>query len=140
MVTYDIEPHVGVGPIKLSMSHGEVRRLFGEPRAVIDGREFYFDGFFIDFDSAGQVEFIELAESRHFRALFRGACLHELPAEEAVQLVSRYGEYDRNDPEPGYSYIFVDLQLSLWRGTTDRRFEAVGVAVDGYFTAKKKQN
>jgi hypothetical protein len=30
------------------------------------------------------------------------------------------------------------LQPSLWRGTLDERFEAVEVAVDGYFAPNKK--
>ena len=98
----------------------------------------------VDFNGEGRVEFIELAKSQQFRAIFEGECLHEIPADEAVRHVSKYGQYDRNDPEPGYSYVFLDLQLSLWRGTMPtadqapddpdgRYFEAVGIAVGGYF-------
>jgi len=138
MDTYAIKPHVGVGPIDLLMSRADVHRVLGKPRRVSAERETFLDGFFVDFDAEGRVEFIELAQGARFRGLFHGVCLHELPAEEAVAFVSRYGEYDANHLELGYSYIFVDLQLSLWRGTLDRRFEAVGVAVDGYFAPRKK--
>ena len=98
----------------------------------------------VDFNKEDQVEFIELAKSEEFRGVFEGKCLHDLPADEAVAFVSQFGTYDTNDRELGYSYIFTDLQLSLWRGTIaepdqpeedpdGRYFEAVGIAVDGYF-------
>jgi hypothetical protein len=137
---YALKPYVGVGPIDLLMPRADVHRVFGKPRRVSAERETFLNGFFVDFNAEGRVEFIELAPSARFRGLFHGVCLHELPAVEAVTFVSRYGEYDANHPEFGYSYIFVDLQLSLWRGTLDRRFEAVGVAIDGYFTPCKKDH
>ena len=144
MQTFDIKPHIGVGPIELLMSRADVRRHFGEPQWVMAEREAFLDGFFVDFDPAGRVEFIELGRSRRFCALFHGACLHEILAGEAVKQVSQFGEYDRNHPELGYSYIFPGLQMSLWRGTVPaadqrpetadgRYFEAIGIAVDGYF-------
>jgi hypothetical protein len=138
MESYDVKPHMGVGPIELLMPRAEVHRIFGDPKWVRHEREAFLEGFFVDFDPAGHVELIELGKSRHFRALFHGVCLHEVPAEEAVSFVSRYGEYDINHPELGYSYVFPDLQLSLWRGTKDRSFEAIGVAVDGYFKPHNK--
>jgi hypothetical protein len=104
----------------------------------------FLDGFMVDFNKEDRVEFIELAKSEQFRGVFEGRCLHDLPADEAVAFVSQFGTYDPNNRELRYSYIFLDLQLSLWRGTIvepgqpdddpdGRYFEAVGIAVDGYF-------
>ena len=123
----------------------EARQVFGKPDDPVRcSREGFLDGFFVNFDSAGRIEIIELAKSPLFRATFHGECLHELPAKEAVTFVSQYGHFDDTDKELGYSYVFLDLQLSLWRGTRPepnqalddpdgRHFEAVGIAIPGYF-------
>ena len=147
MIEFAIEPLVGVGPIRLGSNRAQVHAILGEPVAPPPGgREMYFDGFFVDYDETGHVEFIELARSDLYRATLLGIALHEVPAERAIALVSGLDSYDPNDPEPEYSFIFLRLQLSLWRGTlpesgqsTDdpdgRHFEAIGVARPGYFIA-----
>ena len=145
MIEFEIKPLVGVGPVLLGSSRAQVRAVLGEPSSPSrENREMYFDGFFVDYDKAGNVELIELARSECYRATFHGTALHEVPAEQAISIVCAYDSYDQNDSELGYSYVFLSLQLSLWRGTvsetdqpandTDGRyFEAIGVAVSGYF-------
>lgn len=148
MRRFQIQPGVGVGPVKLGMTRQEVHDAFGEPESSYDEREGFLGGFFVDFDRTGRVEFIELANSVQFEALFEGKCLHQIPANEAVRLVSRFDKHDETNREIGYSYIFLDLQLSLWRGTMPQQdqedddndgrfFEAVGVAIPGYFEVGK---
>jgi hypothetical protein len=143
--TFDIRPNEGVGPIALGMLRDEVHTALGSPEGPPrGGREGFLGGFFVDFDTNGRVEFIELARSSRFRAIFHGTCLHEVPADEAVRIVGEYDQCDITNPELGYSYIFLRLQLSLWRGTRPGPnqaandsdggyFEAVGVGADGYF-------
>ncbi len=144
MQEFEVVPHKGVGPIQFGMSREEVHLIFGKPQFAYDNREMFLDGFMVDFDAGGKVEFIELTKSSQFRAIFEGKCLHEIPAEEPVAYVSEFGVYDHSDHELGYSYTFLDLQLSLWRGTIadedqapddpgGRFFEAVGAAEQGYF-------
>ena len=145
MIEYDILPHSGVGPIRLGMTREEVRAEFGMPDFTgNDNREEFLHGFFVDFNSEGRVEFIELAKSTQFRPLFKGKCLHELLADDVVALVQRYDQYSEDDPELGYSYCFLDLQMSLWRPTVPdanqpnddddgRYFHAIGIAEKGYF-------
>ncbi len=142
MNEYEIIPNVGVGPIKLGMTREEVEMNFGQPEDKQENRHWFNDGFAIDFNDNGKVEFIELAKSQRFKGIFKGKCLHDLPAEEAVSVVYQYDSYNENDPDLGYSYVFLKLQLSLWRGTITesnedgggRFFEAVSIAEDGYFT------
>jgi hypothetical protein len=149
MTTFEITPHVGVGPINLGMTREEVHFLLGDPQHAGGGREGFLRGFMVDFDDKGRVEFIELACSEMFKATFHGICLHEVPAKEALDFLCRFDKYDESDPELGHSYVFLDLQMSLWRGTRPapdqhpddpdgRYFEAVGIAVDGYFTSSKE--
>lgn len=147
MIEFAIEPLVGVGPVRLGSSRAQVHAILGEPVATPSGaREMYFDGFFVDYDETGHVEFIELGRSDLYRATFLGIALHDVPAERAIAVVTDVDAYDPNDPEPGYSYTFLGLQLALWRGIVPdadqsadnpdgRHFETVGVARSGYFTA-----
>ncbi len=152
MRDFTIVPHQGVGPIQLGMTRSQVHEQLGEPEFVTRdrGREAFLGGFMVDFDQEGHVEFIELAKSEKFRGVFEGKCLHDLPADDAVAFVSQFGTYDETARDLGYSYIFPDLQLSLWRGTIadpdqpdedqqGRHFEAVGIAVDGYFPQRQSQ-
>ncbi|MCC9641603.1 hypothetical protein LOC71_04905 [Rhodopirellula sp. JC740] len=145
MKAFDILPTVGVGPIRFGMTRADVRQLIGPHDGDADEeREWYLEGLAIDFDAAGKVAFIEIAESENFRALLDGECLHELDADSAVAHVEKLAPYDTSAPEPGYTYVFPTLQLSLWRSVvpdasqdsddpSGRTFEAVGVGPSGYF-------
>ena len=146
MIEFAIEPLIGIGPIRLGSSRAEVHAIFGDPvKHPSDTREMYLDGFFVEYDETGRVEFIELARSDQYRATFLGIALHDVPAEHAIALVSNLDPRNSDDPKPGHSYTFLRLQLSLWRGTVPelgqsadnpdgRYFEAVAVARVGYFT------
>lgn len=141
MKHYDIEPNTGVGPIKLGMHKTEVESIFGKPEFENDNRAGYFSGFIVNYNESNNIEFIELANSKNFTTSYKGKNLHKMPATEAVEFVSKYDSYDSKDPELGYSYIFKDLQLSLWRGTLPENtsdedgkyFEAIGIGEANYF-------
>ena len=138
---FEIEPNVGVGPIKLGMPKSEVKKVLGEPEFEGDGRAAYFSGFMIDFDDSNHVEFVEVARSALIKVSYKGVILHDILASEAVEYLSNFDSYDINDPELGYSYVFKALQISLWRGGAPenefdeegRYFESVGVATKNYF-------
>jgi hypothetical protein len=117
------------------MTRDEVHAVFGQPDKVIRGRrEAFLGSFFVDFDDHGRVKFIELGCSpESFRATFDGVCLHEITAKKALNTVGRHDAYDEQQASDRRSYIFLGLQLSLWRGRAAGPFEAVGVAIDGYF-------
>lgn len=139
MRSFNITPHEGVGPIKLGMGRKEVIKCFGLPEFDGDYRIGYFDGFLIDFDDDDKVEFIELADSDQFQVMYKNINLHQLKANEVVSFIEQEDNYDKNDPEIGYSYIFKMLQLILWRGTVSeddnngQYFETVGIAIGSYF-------
>ena len=149
MLVFTMEPFVGIGPIKFGITRSEVRDILanlGQPDASLrpPNKDCFFQNTFqVSYDEDGRVEFIETAASNDFQVLFRGSCLHDMLAEDAVRLVSQFAEYDRDDPELGYSYIFPALQLSLWRpilpsdvdDSEGRHFVAVGVGKEGYFSS-----
>lgn len=141
MQKFQITPNVGVGPIKLGMAKEEVCSIFGKPEFVNQERICFLSGFMVHFDENGFVEFIELARSNQFVATFEGLDLHAALAKDVIELVTKYDDFDKEDPEPGHSFIFQKLQLSLWRsvvpedseGTDGQYFEAVGIACNNYF-------
>ncbi len=141
MVTFEIIPHVGVGPVQFGMKADELDAALGKPERVHGNRYDYLSGFMVDLDESGRVVFIELADSPNFQATYRGVNLHHTAAQDAVTFISQFDTHDADDPEVGYSYVFKKLQLSLWRGTVPedeadedgKYFEAVGVGTDGYF-------
>src|SRR6266851_1498364 len=121
MMKFPIDPLVGVGPIKFGQTRREVQAILaglGEPKAELRSPNtdcFFKNAFQVSYDDENRVEFIEAADSDEFQLLFGGESLHQMPTHEAVLFVSQFADYDRNDPEKGYSYVFPDLQLSLWR-------------------------
>ena len=60
--------------------------------------------------------------------------------------MKRFAEYDPDDPEVGYSYIYPDLDLSVWRSTMPegqeddegRFFRSVGVGRAGYYAKGRR--
>jgi hypothetical protein len=138
---FEIEPLVGVGPVRFDMTRADVYAVLGTPEYKNGNRECFLSGLMVDFDEAGAVEFVELANSEKFTATFHRQDLHTIPANDAVTLLSKYGKFKDDDPELGHSYIFPDLQMSLWRSTVQddendedgKYFEAIGIARPGYF-------
>lgn len=137
----NIEPHVGVGQVCLSMGKEEVRAALGEPSFSHENRETFLAGLHVHYYPDERVEFIEVSSSDKYTALFKGIDVHTTPAEELVAFILRFATFDANDPELGYGYIFKDLQLSLWRsvipetsaGPDGQYFEAIGIGSSEYF-------
>ncbi len=148
MRRFEIQPKVGLGPIRFGMTRAEVRAELGAPESEHDEREWYLEDMAVDFDADGRVEFIETAESAHFEVVFMDSNMHAIAANAAVVLLQTVAPYDDSAPELGYSYIFPSIQLSLWRPVipdaeqdpedqNGRRFEAIGIGREGYFDRQK---
>ncbi len=144
MKLFHIKPGIGIGPIEFGMSINDVHLVLGEPEISEKDKEIYLGGIIVHYSSHGKVEFIETASSDQYQCLYQDQCLHNMLADDVLELVCQQHEYDKTDPEVGYSYIFLQPQLSLWRGTMPeedqedddpegRYFEAVGLAMTGYF-------
>ena len=144
MKHFEIIPNIGIGPVKLGMDRSDVGTIMGSVEFSNDESDGFLSGFRVDYDINNKVEFIELAESNKYEAVFNGICLHHMPADEVVAYLSTLDTYNKEDPELGSSYTFKKLNMSIWRSSvpesnqppTDadgRYFEAVGIAVEGYF-------
>lgn len=148
MITYEIVPRVGVGPVKFGMTRDEVRRVMRTPHesfrkgdAEVDA---FHGGFHVFFsDKSNRVEFIELCRGFDFIASYHGTKVFSTPADEMVALVSREAAFDPDDEELGYTYQFPTLDLALWRpmlpglsdGDEGLVFSTIAVGVEGYFAS-----
>ena len=147
---YEAVPHVGVGPVKLGMTREEVHRVMPGPcKSFPKGlnpeheTDAFHDGAFHVFygGNGPNVEYIELFREAGFRLLYRGLDVFAMPTGQTVAHVSGDAPFDPTDPELGYSYIFPDLDLSLWRPVLPespedpegREFSTIGVGVAGYY-------
>ena len=141
LLTFVLEPHEGVEPVCLRMGASEVRAAMQDIGCSHDEhprerRDLFLDNAFqVFYDSGGRVEYIELSYSDTFIAEFDGVAVLQVAAEDAVEAVATRAPLDQGDPELGWSFVFPELDLALWRPTReDESFSTVGVGVEGYFS------
>lgn len=147
MKVFEVEPLKGIGDIKLGMDRQTVRNLMKAAPETSGSRqqvESYHDGGLqVFYGKNDQVEFIELLRGSGVAAHTRGIDVFETPAQEVLTQIASFSEYNQDDPEVGYSYVFPDLELSLWRPNipeTDEEedgkyFSTIGIGVPGYYSA-----
>ena len=112
MAAYEVVPHRGVGPVRLGMTRAESRAAMGaaprRSRRLRGGAEvdvYHGSAFRVDFDADDRVVFVELSRVEPpVVALYKGADVFALTADEAVALVGRDAPFDPGYPEPGYTY------------------------------------
>ncbi|GKU77079.1 hypothetical protein [Paenibacillus sp. L3-i20] len=131
--TYEIElpfepfiitPNVGVGPIKIGMCKSEVDAIVKlnskERRTDRMHSPSLFNCVFahFEYDSEDRLSFIAL-ENNYTEdgivCLYNGIDVFRTKADELVAKLDKLSPYDRNNPELGYSYIFNELNICLWR-------------------------
>ena len=101
MITFNVIPLVGVGPVHFGMSRQEVRDALDvpvlsftkgpSPTTPVDA--FLENAFQVFYDEDDYVGFIELSRSGPFTVLYKGTSIFETTAEELLEIASR----DTND-------------------------------------------
>ena len=142
MTDWELRPHEGVGPLRLSMTRDDCRAAFeGRFEEYVKGPEgerttdIFAGAVHVFYDEQDRVEYIEISRGSGVSPTFGGIAVLDVDAAAAVAAVERAGPYDADDPELGYSYTFKSLDLALWRpDTEDRTFAAVGIGAHGYYT------
>ena len=157
MDTYKVVPLKGIGGIRLGMTREETRLIMSLPCTPFQKSftsatltDAYLKSCFqIFFDDEDKVEYIELSRRGAFRALYKGVSVFETKADELVAVVLQNAAVDRADREYGNSYIFPNLELSLWRAVMPELqddpadlegvyFDTIGVGKPGYYSAQLK--
>lgn len=147
MKVFEVEPLKGIGDIKLGMDRQAVRDLMkGDPETSGSRKQvesYHEGGFQVFYGKNDKVEFIELLRESGFSALTRGIDVFGTPAQQVLSQIASFSEYNQDDPEVGYSYVFPDLELSLWRPNIPENeeeedgkyFSTIGIGIPGYYSA-----
>ncbi|MEM6263871.1 MAG: hypothetical protein AAGI38_15260 [Bacteroidota bacterium] len=150
MEVFQVKPLEGIGKIKLGMDQESVTKLMGASEETeLEGTQMYsyFDGGFqVFFDEEGKVEFIELLRNSGFQAEAFGCSIFDTPAADVLKVVSQEADYNPNDLEVGYSYVFHELEFSLWRPSIPENesdeegkyFSTIGIGNQGYYSETSK--
>ena len=150
MIEYEVVPLEGIGQVKLGMHRDGVRKIMGENPETSGSRNqvdnYHGEGFQVFYAENDTVEFIELLRDSGFSAVARGINIFETTAKESLRLIAQYSDYNQDDLEVGYSYVFSDIELSLWRPSIPesddeeegKYFSTVGIGVRGYYSETTK--
>jgi hypothetical protein len=158
MYEYELKPLVGVGPVRLGMTRGEVRAALGREATefVKRGETVSADAFDgnrlqVFYDERDCAEFIELSSGGPHEPRLYGIDVLRRSADEVIRAISAWTPYDPEDDAPherGYSYTFPSLGLAFWRPVIPesydddepedeylhgRVFQSVAIAAPGYF-------
>lgn len=151
MTTYEVEPLKSVGKIALGMPRAEARTHMDETPNVSGSRDhvdnYHDGGMQVFYDENDCVEFIELLRGTGIQAHLKGASVFEQTAKDVLEVITTYSEYNQDDLEVGYSYVFPDLELSLWRPNIPENdfeedgkyFSTIGIGVQGYYSNSMRE-
>ncbi|MFW6029706.1 MAG: hypothetical protein ACOCRO_05570 [Halanaerobiales bacterium] len=96
--------------------------------------DLYHSGCFqIYYNSNSQVKYIELSEDikNEFEVVYKEKNVFKTKVKDLITYIEKEVKYDREDPEVGCSYIFPEIDMSLWRPVIDEEvydcFESIGV-------------
>ena len=144
-----IQPHVGIGPVRLGMKRDEIRNILeglggGKPVAKSAHTDCFFrNSLQVSFEPDESASFIEVYSDAQWTCLFEGADVFDTPADELVRHVERF---DSRDPilSTKNGFVFSSLILTLWeadsqddrkRNETREIFFAVGIGDQRYLAA-----
>lgn len=141
-------PRRGIASLVFGMSLPEVKDILGEPSAP-PRLAFGSAGVLVvhwcknvlALDFAPDLSCVEISRGEGFDPEIDG--VHVLRSEvdlviEALRV--RGWDYDRHDPEPGYSFVYPQLDIALWRPVIShdsteegRFFSTFAIGREGYF-------
>jgi hypothetical protein len=165
-MNFEIRPHVGTNNIKFGMTRGEVQEILGSPESSKEKSIFKFqnivipepakDGYFknslqISYDDNEQVEYIEFSGrgDEYIEVFLNDIEIFKTPAKELLNQILEITEcdYDKQDIEVPYSFVYRNIDLSLWRqvipdvnenteevpeSDEGKYFWTVGIGIKGY--------
>lgn len=145
---WELRPLHGANDLVFGMSRDDVLALLGapeQPARKVWGSEATRIGWrkgAVTLFFAPDLEYIEFSRDSGLVVTLLGKPVFETPADELVLHVGQAGHaFDGADPELGYTFIFKDIQASLWRPLVPespsddegRFFSTVGIGRLGYY-------
>ena len=142
---YRIDPLLGIGPVRFGMNRHEVQNVMPETSkpfmktkfSKVETDSFHEAGFQVFYNEKACVEYIELSRGCPFIAELFSIDPFRFKVEELIKKISEKAKYDESNPEIGYSFIFPEIELSLWRSDIeDKYFLTIGIGQKGYYSSK----
>ena len=117
MIEMAIQPHEGIGPIKLGATRFAVRTTMAESGYPLCGDRDELDYFCesaiqVEYDT-GTASFIGVSSHLYIQCTFRGTDVFDTPAEDLFRLVSRFEGEPTHVFNP-LEYCFPCQIVSLW--------------------------
>lgn len=148
MRQFVLKCHDSLGPVKLGMNMQQVHAVLGQPchsaepherwGIAFPAKDYFFDNAFqVNYDSNGNVEFVEAAAHDSYVVTFDEIPVHTSQATAVLEAIRRHGAPDENDREYPCNQVFRDLDLTIYRehGENDL-IDAIGVGQCGYTRRK----
>jgi hypothetical protein len=128
MVEFKIEPHVGIGCIKLGAKRDDVRACLaanGFPYEMSRDSCDYFclSAIQVDFDHDGCVQFIGISCEKSIIVTYKSINVFDIPAKELFSIMAandNSGEHDFDECE----FLFPNQILTLWEA--DFQYDMLG--------------
>jgi len=116
--TFNIEPHVGILPLKLEMPRNEVQRLMRNLGYGLssshDQSDYYIESSVqVEFDAAEKASFIGISPHHETDVLYNGKRVFEHEAEFVFSFIRECGDEMYSEYEPR-EYLFRKQILTLW--------------------------
>lgn len=166
---FDIIPHIGAGNLKLGQSRETFKEILGEPeysseKSVMDYGDFSIpvpakDGYLeneiqITFDDDNKADFIEFSGrgARYTEVFLNEIEVFKTPASILINKIieSTQSDFDKEEAEIPYTYVFPKIDLSVWRQVVPeldetieeipesddgKYFWTIGIGVKGYYNS-----
>jgi hypothetical protein len=164
---FDLTPHTGASAIELGMTRKKIRSILGDPGSSSEKSVFEYgevkipvpakDGYFenelqITFDDGGKADFIEFSgrAAKHTKVYLNGIDVFKIPAPQLLKKIteSTNADFDKEEEEIPYSYVFKSIDLAVWRQIVPeideekesvpdshegKYFWTIGIGIKGYY-------
>lgn len=139
--SYEVNPLLGIGPLRLGASKAEIHSILGEPESKKGSAELFLGSSIqVHYHENGGVEFIEIASD--IPVTWNQMDIFSTPADFLVEAISKFTPLQNEDNEQGYTYTFPESEVALWRPTLSdeedpedgKYFASIGVGCRGYYS------
>ena len=146
MYEFEIQPHAGIGPIRLGAKRKDVRVALtnvGLPLESSDGSIDYFceASIQVEFSKASTADFIGVARHESLLVTYKGVNVFDRKAKEIFDLIAEHDGSGKHKFDQ-YEYVFPKQIVTLWDAATqydprNRRlvWGQVGVGNEAYLSA-----
>lgn len=121
---FEINPHIGIGPVKLGMSREEVKAALGaKNHSHSEGElDYYFENAFqIEFVD-NKADFIGVSDEPDYTVTYEGVNVFDTQAKKLFEIIN--ANEDQPQTFDGYECLFLNQIITLW--DADEQYDRMG--------------